>query len=512
MARQNARRFREAEHCYQLVLRDNPNHPDALNLMGVLAVEADRFSVAIDYLRKAVAINGAQAIYRNNLGNALLVNALPDEAIVHLRKAVRLDPDYAEAMCNLAGAYRTVGDAKLAREWFEKALRAEPGFVRAQVGLAELSAELGRTDEAADAFREILAVEPAHIEALCGLATTRMFEADDREIASIESLLRDRTLRSDQCAPLHHALGKIYDDLGRYEDALGQFIQAKTHLRTKFDLETHRQAYLTLRRTFSKSFFYLRPGFGLGDARPVFIVGMPRTGTTLVEQILASHPNIYGLGEVPDMRKIGQSLGFYERDPTAFAQAAEAMLGQQTRDLARRYLQVMTRAPEDAVRCTDKNPHNYEMLGLIALLFPNARVVHCRRDPMDTCVSCFMQNFNDSHGYNSDLAVLGSYYREYARLMEHWHRVLPIGMFDLDYEEMVADQEATSRRLIEFLGLEWDDACLDFFNAERAVATPSRWQVRQPVYGTSIKRWKRYEPHLGPLKEALGELFTDERI
>ena len=509
IALHNARRFREAERCYQLVLRDNPKHPDALNLMGVLAVEADRFTIAIDYLRKAVAINPRQAIYQNNLGNALFVHSFPEEAIPHLKKAVQLDPKYAEAMCNLGRAYRTIGDAEKARRWFEKALKADAGFLRAKAGLAELAVELGQTEEATEAFRKILALDPWQIEALWGIALARKFEESDPEIQAIEQVLRDPTLRSDQRAPLHHALGKIYNDIGRWEDALGQFIQGKKNKAMKFYMELHRRTYANLRSTFSKTFFAARPGYGHNDERPVFIVGMPRSGTTLTEQILASHPRVHGLGELPDFRKIGQELNYGRPEPEAFSAAVEVMKPKQALKLAERYLRVMKRVPKGAARATDKNPHNYEMLGLIAILFPNAKIVHCRRDAMDTCVSCFMQNFNDSHGYNSDLTVLGQYYREYSALMDHWRDVLPLKFFELNYEDMVADQEGMSRKLIDFVGLEWDDACFDFFNTERTVATPSRWQVRQPIYTTSVKRWKRYEAHLGPLKEALGDLFVE---
>ena len=297
-----ARKFREAERCYQTVLRDDPQQPDALNLMGVLAVEADRFSVAVDFLRKAVAIDPRQAIYQNNLGNALLVHALPDEAIPHLKRAAQLNPKHTDAMCNLGKAYRTIGDADKAKRWFEKALKADAGFLRARAGLAELLVELGRTKEATEAFRKILALDPRQIESLWGLALARKFEADDPEIAMIEQVLSDPTLRSDQRAPLHHALGKVYNDIGRYEDAVAHFIQGKKDKALAFHMELHRRTYANQRRTFTKTFFAARPGYGVDDERPVFIVGMPRTGTTLTEQILASHPKVYGLGELPDMR------------------------------------------------------------------------------------------------------------------------------------------------------------------------------------------------------------------
>ena len=347
------------------------------------------------------------------------------------------------------------------------------------------------------------------MEALWGFAIARKFEDGDPEIATIEQILRDPNLRSDQRAPLHHALGKIYNDIGRYEDALDHFIQGKKYKGMKFHMELHKRTYANLRRIFTKTFFAARPGFGNGEARPVFIVGMPRTGTTLTEQILASHPKIHGLGELPDMRKIGQTLNYGQPEPGAFSDAVEAMPAKDARGLADRYLRVMARMPEGTVLGTDKSPHNFELLGVIALLFPNAHIIHCRRDPMDTCVSCFMQNFNESHGYNSDLSIIGAYYREYAWLMDHWRAVLPLKMFELDYEKMVADQEGMSRKLIDFLGLEWDDACLEFFNTERTVATPSRWQVRQPIYTTSVKRWKRYGAYLDPLKEALRDLFAE---
>lgn len=503
-----ARKFREAERCYQTVLRDDPRHPDALNLMGVLAVEADRFAIAVDYLRKAVEVDPSEAVYRNNLGNALLVHSLPDEAIPHLKKAAQLDPKYADAMCNLGKAYRTIGDAERAKKWFEKALKADPGFLRAKAGLAELLVELGRTEEATVAFREVLAVDPRQIEALWGLAIARRFEEGDPEIASIETALKDPTLRADQRAPLHHALGKICNDTGRWDDAVAHFIQGKKDKALKFYMDLHRRTYANQRQVFTRTFFAARPGYGVSDERPVFIVGMPRSGTTLTEQILASHPRVHGLGELPVIRKIGQALSYGRVEPKDFTDAVTAVDATRTRMLAEQYLRVMSRAPASTLRATDKNPHNYEMLGVIALLFPNARIIHCRRDPMDTCVSCFMQNFNDSHGYNSDLRVLGQYYREYSALMDHWLEALPLAMFELQYEDMVADQEGMSRRLIDFLGLDWDDACLEFFKTERTVSTPSRWQVRQPIYSTSVKRWKRYEAHLDPLKEALGDLFA----
>ncbi|MEH6725172.1 MAG: sulfotransferase, partial [Hyphomicrobiales bacterium] len=222
--------------------------------------------------------------------------------------------------------------------------------------------------------------------------------------------------------------------------------------------------------------------------------------------IIASHPKAEGAGELAGMRRVGQQLGYGLPDVWLYGRTVDALDQQQIDALASTYLRTLTKGRPQALRCTDKNPQNYEQLGLIARLFPNARIIHCCRDPLDICVSNFMQSFDRSHGYNADLTTLGAYYRCYADLIEHWQANLPLRIFDLNYEALIADQEGTSRKLIDFLGLDWDDACLAYFSNARSVTTPSRWQVRQPIYKTSVKRWKRYEKHLGPLIDSLGDL------
>ena len=241
----------------------------------------------------------------------------------------------------------------------------------------------------------------------------------------------------------------------------------------------------------------------MSDARPVFVVGMPRSGTTLTEQILASHHAIAGLGELPDMRMIARKLDYGSPNPESFTSKVAALGKREVAELAQEYLKAYARAPEGAARMVDKSPHNFEMLGLIALLFPGAHIIHCRRAPMDNCVAVYLQNFNESHGYNGDLATLGVYYREYLGLMQHWREALHFQMLEADYEATVASLEPSARALVAHVGLDWDENCLRFHESERQVRTPSRWQVRQPIYGSSVDRWKRYEKYLGPLKAAL---------
>jgi tetratricopeptide (TPR) repeat protein len=500
----NERRFVDAERLYQLVLRENPDHTDALNLMGVLAIEAGQDTIALNYMRKAVKLAPDVAIYRNNLGNGLIIAALPEEALPHLRKAVALDPNYADAWCNLGKAWRIIGDMEQAVKLFNRALTVAPGFLRGQVGLAEIDSEMGRFDEATASFQRILQFDPRNVEALCGLALARKFEPGDPLVSVFENLLRDPHLRVDQRTPLHHSFGKVCNDIGRYDDAIMHFTRGKELKKLKFHMELHSATYAASKQFFTPEFFASRKGFGLKDERPIFIVGMPRSGTTLTEQILSSHHSIAGLGELPNLRKIVAKLGYGSPDAKTFISNVATLSKKDVTELAKQYCKAYARAPEGALRMVDKSPHNYELLGLIALMFPNAHVIHCRRAPMDSCVAIYMQNFNEAHSYNGDLATLGAYYREYQELMKHWSEVLTIKIMDNNYEEMIANIEPVARSLVEYSGLDWDENCLLFHESERQVRTPSRWQVRQPIYSSSVNRWKRYEKYLGPLKKALG--------
>ena len=332
----------------------------------------------------------------------------------------------------------------------------------------------------------------------------RKFEPGDPLVSAFENLLRDPHLRIDQRTPLHHSFGKVCNDIGRYDDAIMHFTRGKELKKLKFHMELHRATYAAGKLLFTPEFFASRKSFGLKDERPIFIVGMPRSGTTLTEQILSSHRSIAGLGELPNLRKIVAKLGYGSPDAKTFISNVAALSKKDVTELAKQYCKTYARAPQGALRMVDKSPHNYELLGLIALMFPNAHVIHCRRAPMDNCVAIYMQNFNEAHSYNGDLATLGAYYREYQELMNHWSEVLTIKIMDNKYEDMIADLEPVARSLVEYTGLDWDENCLRFHEFERQVRTPSRWQVRQPIYNSSVDRWKRYEKYLGPLKKALG--------
>jgi tetratricopeptide (TPR) repeat protein len=363
---------------------------------------------------------------------------------------------------------------------------------------------MGRFTQAQENYEAVLRLSPGAVGALCGMAELKKFKAGDPLFAQIEARLAANGLGADDAALLHHAYAKMCNDAGRYDDAFHHFATSKSLHPPTFDIERHCAAYSAMKELFSETFFEERRGWGLTDERPVFIVGMPRSGTTLTEQILASHPLAEGLGELPDLPVlIAERCGPLE-DTARFIDAVSSLTREDVEKMAERYRMAYASANPGSLRLVDKRPHNYEWLGLIALMFPKAHIIHCRRDALDTCVSIYMQDFAGNHGYNRHLTTLGRYYHSYVMLMEHWSRVMPLGLHEFVYEAAVADFEPSVRALLDFVGLEWDDRCLDYHQQDRRVSTPSRWQVRQPLYGSSVGRWRNYEKHLGPLRVGLG--------
>jgi tetratricopeptide (TPR) repeat protein len=407
----------------------------------------------------------------------------------------------------LAQAYRILGEGEEAEKAFRRALLLAPDNNRLKSLLGETLIDLGRIKEAAGQFREILAKDPQHIGAIVGLASAREAGEEEGDFERFEFALKDESLDASNRAALHMALGQIYDHRKKPHEAFQHFMKANELEKSDFSLAAFRQQIDDAISFFTPFFFMSRKGFGSDSERPILVVGMPRSGTTLTEQILSSHPMIEGGGELPDLKRLHDSAA----PPAQWRHRMTALTHAKCSELAAHYLAELDRHSRTALRVVDKMPHNFLLLGFIALLFPKARIIHCRRDPMDNCVSCYTHRFNKAHAYSTDMKTLGLYYREYRRLMHHWRKVLPLKMFELDYEEMIADQESMSRRLIDFAGLEWNDACLNFHETERTVRTLSRWQVRQPIYKSSVQRWRKYDEFLGPLKEALGDLFLEDR-
>jgi tetratricopeptide (TPR) repeat protein len=368
-------------------------------------------------------------------------------------------------------------------------------------------------DEAEASLRKALEIKPDLFEAKYGLAQIRKVKADDENLAALISAAEAARngaapLSGKDAIFMHFALGKSYGDIGDYDKAFPHFIEGCNLKRAKSSYHPDETAryFVSIMRNFGAETIDKLRGGGDTSHLPIFILGMPRSGTTLTEQIIASHPEVHGAGELPDLMVIAEreiatatfpdNVGLLDQ-ASLTARGAEYVTGLKRRAPGARYI-------------TDKMPGNFQAVGLIHLMLPNAKIIHVNRNPVDTCLSCFTTLFKYGHEYSYDLAELGRYYADYARLMEHWRRVLPAGAFlDVHYEDIVADQEGQSRRILEYCGLEWNDACLDFHKNKRAVSTASVSQVRQPIYKSSVERWRPYEKFMGPLFDALGELAPD---
>ena len=354
-------------------------------------------------------------------------------------------------------------------------------------------------------FRHALKLNPDLADAYRNLALTGGGAGNGSEIARLADLLDQSSTPLIDRITAGFALGKLLDDAGafpeafrRYADANALFKRMQADMGQRFDSEALRRTTSGLIETFTPGFFAELARADNRSELPVFIVGMPRSGTSLVEQIVASHPDVFGAGE---LTHIGQIAGVLRRDGAEFCSEWKAELLSR---LSNDHLGKLLRLAPNASRIVDKMPDNLFHLGLISMLFPRARVIVCRRDPRDTCLSCYFQFFPAGNLFSYDLADCGIRHRETERLMIHWRQVLPIAVIEVEYELLVSDLEGQSRRLIAFLGLDWNPACLDFYRTKRTVLTASSWQVRQPLFAGSVGRWRRYERELGPLMESLG--------
>lgn len=534
-----AGRLDQAEALYRRLLEARPRHGDGLHLLGVLLHQRGRHLEAARLIGRALELNPGQALYHHHLGEvlralgragpaldaylqalalapdlqparlgagtALLAEDRPDAALGHLRQAVDQDPRDAEARAELGRCLERLERLAEAADQYRAAVRLRPAFADAHHRLGVCLQALGRFEAAARCHAAALRLRPDMGEAALALFANRDYRASERDIAALSALLERPTLAFQDRVHLHFTLAGIHDRAGRWDAAFAQYRAGNRLMaeRFPFDAAAHADYTRRLMAVFDAGFFEARAGFGDPSECPVFIVGMPRSGTTLVEQILASHPAVHGAGELEQMPRLVRELPGALGGP--FPECATRLDRATAARLAGACLERLRCLAPRARRITDKLPGNFLRLGLIALLFPRARIVHCRRDPMDTCCSCYRQHFARGLRFSYDLAALGVAYREYARLMEHWRRALPLPVLDLDYEELVTDQEAVSRRLLDFCGLPWDARCLAFHAGDRVVRTASFHQVRQPLYAASVGRWQVYGRHLEPLREALGQ-------
>jgi tetratricopeptide (TPR) repeat protein len=483
-------------------------------LAATVLEKLKRNEQAISALQRAVKLDPSGAEAHNALGRLYQLVHRPGKAVPCHRRAIEIKPDYAIAWSYLAPALQELLSHEEAEAAYRRALELRPELQGAWNGLGTLLRSLGRFDEAIAAFDRAIAIQPDFGMALRNIATCRKAAADATQLAEMETVFADASLDLDARAQVGLGLGKLLDDAGRYDEAFERYSQANALTRRaeinegkSFNPIAFQGEIERIIQTFTPDFFRARTAWGTETELPVFIVGLFRSGTTLTEQIVASHPQVFGAGELTELRQLVGRLGLGSERAADWS--GEVIPRAATAHLAR-----LQHLGGGAVRVIDKNPENVFLLGLIATLYPGARVIFCHRDGRDTALSCFFQGFSRSQSFASDLADCGRRWVGTERLAKH-ARSLPLRLHEIQYETLVGDLEGESRRLIDFLGLDWDPACLTFHQTERSVKTASMWQVRQPLYSTSVGRWKHYERHIGPLLDvfaAAGTTFQDKSV
>lgn len=503
-------RHDDAVERYRRALAIRPRFAEAQNSLGNALVALDRHGQAIPHFKVALAIDPDSFATLVSLGSALSYIERHDEALAHYRRAVELRPDSAEAHWHLGGALEAAGRSEEAVACHRQALAIDPEFAAAHHALGFSLVSCGRLAEGRRAFERAIELAP-HVGLYHrNLAMSKRFANGDAHIRLMEELALAMTSLDEQHRmELQFGLGKAYADLGRWEEALRHLIAAnavkRQHLR--YDEAAALGQINRIKNIFTPEFLRRKSGHGRASDLPVFIVGMPRSGSTLIEQVLASHPDVFGAGERPDFgHALAGVCGSATAPAALIADAVSDMTGPQFTELGARYLDSVYPLAPDARRITNKLLANFRMVGLIHLALPGARIIHAKRDPLETCLSCFERHFaKNSQPFTYNLGELGRYYRAYAALMAHWRDVLPAeAILDVQYEDLVADFEPQARRMLSYCGLEWDARCLAFHRTERAVHTASAVQVREPVYRSSVGRWRPVRHLLRPLLDELG--------
>jgi tetratricopeptide (TPR) repeat protein len=485
-----------------------PDHLDAHFALGNLLFAGGQDDEAIECYLRILQFNPRHSETHNNLANVYQRQGQMERAIAHYKTAIEINPSYADAHGNLGNAYLVLDRLEESIEQNRRALELNPSRFGSYNNRGVAFQALGRFEEAERAFERALELAPKEAFVHLNLANMGRFKAGDRRLPGLQELLREvESLDVDNQIAAHFAMGKALGDLGQCRDAFQHLLKGNALKRRNivYDEPQRLAMFENIRTLFSRDFMEARSGGGDTSWSPIFIVGMPRSGTTLMEQVLASHSKVFGAGELETFKEaIAECVSSHGIVP-AYPALVEPLARDQIRQLGEIYTARVRARTAGAERVVDKMPLNFVFVGLIHLALPNARFINVRRDPLDTCVSCFSLLFTGSQPFAYDLAELGRYYRGYEAVMEHWHKVLPPGvMIDVHYEDLVDDLEGAARRVLRHCGLDWEDACRDFHDTKRVVRTASLMQVREPVYRRSVGSWRRYAEFLEPLGQALG--------
>ena len=527
---------------YERAIEVRENYPEAYNNLGTVFRDMQKLDQADASYRRAIAFRPNYLDALNNLANVLVAQKKYDDGVRILGDTLKLYPNNLQTLINIARAHMARGAYPMANRaiqaalkespehiealtlagqiahdldhyeesigYFEKSLKAKPNNIEALNYYGVALKSVGRLEDARNTFIKALEVQPRAIGTYSNLVDLEKFTPDNPLFQTMQRIVE--RVKNSESAPymaLHFALGKAYDDMGEYQKAFHHYsVGARLKRKTLTYNESEvAQFFEDTKRIFTKEFIARKDVVGNPTRVPIFIVGMPRSGSTLTEQIISAHPKIFGAGEIKNLSYSIAALRLKFPSLPRFPALAEVMRPSHLNTVAKSYLTAITKISNNAERVTDKLLTNFFFAGLIHMMFPNAKIVHTKRNPVDSCLSTWTKLFKDDMPHSYDLGELGRYHKRYQDLMEHWREVLPANAFlEVQYEDVVADPETNARRVIDFLELEWDPRCLKFHESDRPVKTASVSQVRKPIYKSSVERGRRYGDKLNPLIEALG--------
>ncbi len=501
----------KAELLVRAFVKQRPDDVNGLRMLADLAMKLSRYDDARVLLERCLELAADFHLARHNYAVVLTRQNRLDDALQQIERLLAIDPGNANYQLLKGTILVQSGDHQPALEIYERVLKFYPNQARAQMNFGHTLKTVGRVDESIAAYQRCIKNNPAIGEAWWSLANLKTYRFSVDEIALMQSQVVGEGGDPDDQAHIAFALGKAFEDKGDFEQSFKYYLRGneirKIHHRHNVKINVFNTARQI--KALTKEFFAERQGWGCPDPDPIFIVGLPRSGSTLMEQILASHSQVEGTAELMDIIQISRRLGERSRENPAskYPEVLATLSEQQCRELGEQYLQTTRVQRGDRPFFIDKMPNNFQHVGLIHLILPNAKIIDARRNPMACCFSGFKQLFAKGQTYTYDLSGMGQFYRDYIILMDHWNAVLPDRVFLNQYEDMVEHTDDQVRRVLDYCGLPFEEPCLRFWETERAVRTPSAEQVRQPIYRSGLEQWRNFEPFLEPLKQALGPVM-----
>lgn len=506
---QQAGRLKDAERLYRRVLRQQPEHIDALRLLGHVAWKTGRAHEASQLLERAIALAPDFVAAILDLGRILKEQDRTEEALACFDRVIALEPDNPQAHYLRGATLAPAGFTHEAIEVYQRCLKVRPRHAAALLGLGHVLKAVGRQSEAIEAYRRCLQLKPDNGETWWSLANLKTYRLSDADIAQMKARLQAGRLTPQSEVNFLFALAKAHEDRGDYATAWGYYRAGNVKQRAQVSYDPVQTEALNDRliKVFSRDFLQARRGWGLPEAAPIFVLGLPRSGSTLVEQILASHSQVEGTSELPYLARVASSLSRNRADGLNYPEAVRELEPRHFEALGLDYLgyaQVHRRLGRPYF--VDKMPNNFPHVGFLALILPGAKIIDARRHPLDACLSCYRQLFARGQTFTYDLTEIGEYYLQYQRLMDHWAEALPGRVLTVQYEEVVADLPGQVRRLLDFCGLPWEEACVRFHETKRPIRTASSEQVRRPIYTGAVGFWRRYEAYLDELVAVLAPI------